>query len=130
LERSRALVGVGALLIAAACSGSSGSPGPASISVARYDHACATIADCAFVYDGPANCCGVGCANAAIAQRALAHYTSDLASAERAACAGTSGACSMGGPNGSVLICPGPGRLDCLAGACVFVTPGDASAAD
>jgi hypothetical protein len=94
--RSPARAGLGALLIAAACNSSSGPPRPPSISVARYDQACATIADCAFVYDGPANCCGVGCANAAIAQRALAHYTSDLASAERAACAGTSGVCSMG----------------------------------
>jgi hypothetical protein len=128
--RSRALAGLGALLIAAACNSNSGPPGPPSISVARYDQDCATIADCVFVYDGPTNCCGVGCANTAIAQRALVQYTSDLASAERAACAGTSGVCSMGGPNGSVVICPGPGRLDCLAGVCVFVRPGDASAAD
>jgi hypothetical protein len=107
-----------------------GTPGPPSISVAQYDQACATVSDCVFVYDGPTNCCGVGCANATIAQRALAHYTSDLASAERAACAGTSGICSMGGPDGKVVICPGPGRLNCLAGVCTFAKPGDASAAD
>jgi hypothetical protein len=128
--RSRALAGLVALVMAAACNGSSTPSGPPSISVAQYDRACATVADCVFVYDGPTDCCGVGCANAAIAQRALARYTSALASAEKAACVGTSGACSMGGPNGSVMTCAGPGRLDCLAGACVFVTPGDASAAD
>ena len=128
--RLRALAGLSALLIAAACNSSSGPPRSPSISVTRYDQGCATIADCVFVYDGPANCCGVGCANATIAQRALAQYTSDLASAESAACAGTSGVCSMGGPTGSVVICRGPGRLDCLAGVCVFVMPGDASGAD
>jgi hypothetical protein len=114
------------LVVLAACSSGAGQ-GKASIAAADYDSACTTVADCAFAYDGTAACCGVGCANAAIAQRALTRYMSDLVSAEHAACAGTSGACSggpaCGGLPGTVCACQGPGRLECRAGVCVFVVP-------
>jgi hypothetical protein len=122
---------VGLLATSAACGSGSNQT---SISTARYDRACTTVADCVLAYDGPTNCCGVGCANSVIAERALATYMSDLASAEAHSCIGTSGGCSGGpatggGGRGTVTVCPGPGRVDCVSGVCVFEMP-EASASD
>jgi hypothetical protein len=72
--------------------------------------------------------------NADVATHALAQYTSDLKNAEAAACSGTSGICSgapgsTGGDPATVPTCSGAGRLDCVAGQCVFDAP-DASTTD
>jgi hypothetical protein len=121
---------VGWLMTVGSC-GAGQPSGQPSISAASYDRGCATVADCVFGYDGPVSCCGVGCANAAITQRALTRYMSDLARDEQAACSGTSGICNGPDlPRGTVPVCQGPGRLECNAGLCVFEAPDAASTSD
>jgi hypothetical protein len=101
------------------------SKGPTSIAASSYDRSCATVADCAAVYEGPVSCCGtgVGCDNTAISQRALAAYSSGVASAMQNACGGNS-VCNGGGPSpgGSPSPC-GTGRIACTNGLCELDTP-------
>jgi hypothetical protein len=106
-----------ALLGASGCSNNSA---PATYAK-NYNRACASVADCVVVPDGPVGCCGgTDCPTAAINQNALAAYTRERAAMclPPKSCAGISAA-----------PCPQEGRLVCTGGLCEVLAP-DADATD
>lgn len=109
-------------LLATAC-GSKGSSTPDSkgstasstISAASYDHSCASVADCAPVFEGYANCCATGCPNTVIAASALATYDEALHAAQFVSCGGST-VCRGLGPDPTGC----QGRVACRDGQCVL----------
>jgi hypothetical protein len=109
---------VGALLLSvvavASCGSSSPPSGTTEIAAKNYARDCATVADCFAVYEGPVNCCGGGCPNAAIRADALPKYMSDVTTALHC---GVALACPLG-----IILCQ-TGRVGCVAGVCAFEAP-------
>jgi hypothetical protein len=108
---------VGALLLSfvagAACNPSH------EVAAKNYGRNCASVADCTTVYEGPIDCCGGGCANAAIRVDAISQYTSDFNDALPR--------CEPAPPC-APLDCQ-TGRVACVSGVCQLEAP-DAGAAD
>src|SRR5450432_3176259 len=99
-------------LLATACGPQSSAPS-STISAAAYDHSCASVADCAPVFEGYANCCATGCPNTAIAGSALVTYDEALRAAQLVSCGGSM-MCRGLGPDPSGC----QGRVACRDGRC------------